>query len=155
TTEIPTVTPSATPLPMMLLVGLAHYQNRPPDDAGILVTVSDLQGNLINQATTNNAGIYQVFIPPNAPFVLRITAPRHLAYETVMAAGAIPAEVSLPGGDLNQDGCVNWQDVSQITAAFSTVAPDVDINNDGLVDAADIAILTGNYQEACAPSIAL
>lgn len=148
-----TPAPASTSLPLITLIGLAHYQNRLPDDADILVTVRDLGGSIISQALTNAGGMYQVQIPADATYWLKLEASQHQRVELLLAVNSLPPEMWLAGGDLNQDGCIDQADIDLITAAFSSGAMDTDINQDGLISAIDIAILTGNYQTTCALSM--
>lgn len=145
----PILLPSGTPLDRVQLVGLAHYQNRLPDDAGIVAMVHDSQGNLVSQTMTDAAGVFTLEIPAQEPYRLSLAAPQHLQIELVLPANSLPSELWLAGGDLNQDGCINQQDIDLVTAEFLLFAPAADINRDGVVSSIDIAVLTGNYQAEC------
>lgn len=150
-------TPTLTPLPVLTLVGLAHYQNRLPDDAGIVVTVRALNGQILSQTLTAANGVYSVAIPVNAGYWLRLAAAQHRPVELLLLPDTLPPEMWLAGGDLNQDGCINQIDVDLITQDFMLTESLSDINQDGMVSAVDIAILTGNFDAACtvAPDAAL
>src|SRR5690606_7051278 len=114
--------------------------------------ISIYTGNLVlvNQAETDATGAYSVAAPSADFFWLVIEAPLYRRFEIGVWPGETLAPVTLAGGDLNADGCVNGADIKLLSAAFNQEDDTTsDINNDGLTDAADLAILTGNYDISC------
>lgn len=145
--QMPTATPG---IPMLFFTGTAFYQNRLPDHSGIRVYVLAGDGVLLSIAQTEARGFYSIAVPANSFYRLIIEAPLHKAFETGIWPGETPPPVTLPGGDLNSDGCIGQTDLALITHYLND--PETlfaDINGDSLVDIIDVAILTGNYQPAC------
>ncbi len=54
--------------------------------------------------------------------------------------------------DLNDDGIVNFGDVSLFVSAFGTSDPDADFNGDGVVNIGDVSILVALYRSPPGPS---
>ena len=54
--------------------------------------------------------------------------------------------------DLNDDGIVNFGDVSLLVSAFGTSDPDADFNGDGVVNIGDVSILVALYGSPPGPS---
>jgi hypothetical protein len=142
----PAATMTATQAPSQLLTGVVRYQRRVPDDSGISVFVVSLQGELLATAQTDATGSYLLAVPVDVPYLLYVTAPLHRPYTLLVEPGEMLPEMTLAGGDLNADGCIDTLDLALLTAQFGlTAMPESDISGDGVTDASDLAILTGNF----------
>jgi hypothetical protein len=154
---LPEVTQAVEPLPtptldipLVLHEGVSHYQNRLPNDAAIQITVMTGNETIVDTTTTNDAGIFSVLAPSEEFFWLVVSAPLHTQYAIGVWPGEPLPEVTLMGGDLDNDGCIGTLDVALLTAQFNQVETlGADINADGLIDVADLAILAGNFDLDC------
>jgi hypothetical protein len=152
-TETPTETPTLTPTlerPMRAIQGTATYQNRQPDQSGIILTVLDSLHIPFNIAVTDAQGVYVIIVPEGEPYTLIVSAPLYQRVELQMEPDQPIEPIVLMGGDLDNDTCINAVDLGMLTVQFGDVASvGGDINGDGLTEAADLAILSGNYDPQC------
>ena len=150
-TDTATASPTATAERLLIAVqGAAHYQYRQPNDAGIRVSILDVNRVLLILTTTDEAGNYAAFIPADEAYWLLVEAPLHRRFATLVQPGEALPVVVLAGGDLNQDGCVGLSDITLLTGQFDLPnSPQSDINGDGVTEASDLAILAGNFDTTC------
>jgi hypothetical protein len=142
----PSVTMTATETLAQLLTGIVRYQSRVPDDSGISVFAYSLLGELLATAQTDATGSYLLAVPVEVPYLLYVTAPLHRPYTLLVEPGEMLPEMTLAGGDLDGDGCIDTLDLALLTAQFGlTAMTESDISGDGVTDASDLAILTGNF----------
>lgn len=151
TTDAPTVTPTSTPT--QPLVGFARYQNRAPDQGGITVTVLSSERVVLATTTTDSYGLFEIVVPGGVFYWLVIDAPLHqLVVLSMEPDSMLPETVTLAGGDLDDDGCINTTDLALLTASFGAERSEhTDINADDRTDLTDLAILSGNYDPECIP----
>ncbi|MBZ0305798.1 MAG: hypothetical protein K8I82_06990, partial [Anaerolineae bacterium] len=149
-----TALPTPSPTPMLVPVeGQAVYQNHQPDNLGINIQVLDADGVVLYASQTQADGKFMVEVPAEFPFRLTVDAPKHRPFEVTLEPGQPLPEIILAGGDLNDDGCINVQDIELISSILeSTMDLVADINGDEMTGAADLAILTGNFDAACTPA---
>lgn len=149
-----TATPTPSPTPILVPVeGLAVYQNHQPDNLGIQIQILDADGTVLYTAQTQADGTYLVEVPAEIPFRLAADAPKHRPFEILLEPEQPLPDIMLAGGDLNDDGCINVQDIELISSILESSTDTLaDINGDGLTGAADLAILTGNFDAACTPA---
>jgi hypothetical protein len=130
--------------------GIARYQNRQPDNAGIQVSILNGSRLLLNTAVTNADGVYIVSAPTQEFYWLVVAAPLHRRFEIGVWPGETPPAVVLAGGDLNDDGCVGPSDLALLTAQFEVAGTTTsDITGDNLTAEDDLAILAGNFDPTC------
>lgn len=135
---------------LMLVNGWASFQNRQPDNAGILVEVRSADGQLWASTVTDAHGSYSVLVPADMPLRFVFIAPLHRINAVIRQPYEDAPPVILAGGDLNGDGCIGDKDIAILTAYFNQLnTPYSDINGDNRTDIADLAILTGHYDSAC------
>jgi hypothetical protein len=147
---IGTATPGGYTL--RVLNGEVHYQNR-TEQTGITVSVFDTHDVLLSVAETNTRGVFSIAVPADADFILLIEAPLHQSIRLEMLPGEALPSLTLFGGDLNNDDCINQDDLDLLLADYETIdSPESDINADGNTNLSDLAILTGNYQAECSNS---
>lgn len=144
------ITPTATPgdIPLRYVQGIVTYQNR-ASQAGITVQIFAEDGTLISVGTTNASGIYSLPAPSEQPYQVLAEAPLHQSRQQIVPVGEMPAEMTLSGGDMNADGCINQADIDLLVAYLESTNSAADITGDGLSNLADLAILTGNFNPAC------
>ncbi|MBN1583751.1 MAG: immune inhibitor A, partial [Anaerolineae bacterium] len=101
--------------------------------------------------TTQADGSYSLNAASGA-HTLRFTHASYLAHELTTSATNVP-QVTLLGGEMNNDGCIDILDLTAITSQFGSTTPDpaaADINGDGIVDIVDIVLVAKNFG-TCAP----
>lgn len=162
-TQLPVITETALPTaattftPVQLLAGSARYQNRLPDQAGIIVMVLSAERVVLATTTTSADGRFEIVTPGGADYWLVIDAPLHqLAMVSMGPDSMLPEMVTLSGGDLDDDGCINTIDLALLTAHYASEGSEInDINGDKQTDVSDLAILSGNYNPECIPTAGL
>ena len=127
---------------------------------------------VLRPADGSAATTYQVTAQPNGGFTLPqvptksytlwVKGDKWLAASTPLdlSQGVIPViNLSLLGGDANNDNSVDSTDFGILIGAFNTSAsvpgdgydPSVDFNEDGFVDSSDFGILIGSFNQTGAP----
>lgn len=94
-----------------------------------------------------NAGVYTVNVPAGT-YKFVVTKAKHLSYtkNELVVADAVAKNVTLAGGDLDNDGSVAFTDLSAILNTYSsTTALDADIDEDGAVGFTDLSVVLNNY----------
>lgn len=148
-----TLTAEPTSTPAQLLAGFARYQNRAPDQAGITVVVLSAGQTVLASTATDAQGLYEIAAPAGEFYWLLIDAPLHqLAALSMWSDSPLPETITLAGGDLDDDTCINNTDLALLTAHFGAEhSESTDINGDDRTDLEDLAILSGNYDPECIP----
>lgn len=135
---------------LALVSGRVIYQNRLPNDSGIVIEVWSANHQRLAVAISDDNGSYAVQVPNDEPLRFVFKAPLHRMNAFILQPLEAPPLMILAGGDLNQDGCIGEQDVAILKAYFNqSNTPYSDINGDNLTDIADLAILSGNYDAMC------
>ncbi len=135
---------------LTLVSGRVIYQNRLPNDSGIVIEVWSANHQQLAVAISDDNGGYTVHVPNDEPLRFVFKAPLHRMNAFILQPLEVPPLMILAGGDLNQDGCIGEQDVAILKAYFNqSNTPYSDINGDNLTDIADLAILSGNYDAMC------
>lgn len=149
----PTVQPTATigGLPLRFIQGIARYQNHVTDDAGIQVQIFDDDLTLVSDVVTNADGIYNVAVPLDSNFWIQVSAWGHRTDRIYITDSEAPPEFTLLAGDLNDDECINFDDL-RLIQVDAEVTP-IDLNDDGIIDLADVALLAGNLKPACVVTV--
>jgi hypothetical protein len=148
---ISSITPTATPggIPLIVISGLIQYQSRSSHE-DIEIHILNMQNVLLSVAQTNESGIFTVPIPAQEAFLLIADAPLHRRLEVIIEPHTILPALTLIGGDLNDDNCINQNDINLLLMAYERInSVQTDINADGITDLSDLAILTGNYDGSC------
>ena len=135
--------------------GTIDLQSR-SNDSGVAFTVV---GAETFSTTTDASGYYELTVPGDTYDVFA-EMDRYLDGERtdeVCPAGGVnqPPQVTLLGGDTNDDCTVNILDLSFMGARFRTSTgdenfdPRADINADGKVNILDLTVAGGNFRETC------
>lgn len=99
-------------------------------------------------AKADSAGKYSVEVPEGT-YTFTVTVKNHLSF-TKSAFDVTEAKenvnVSLKGGDVNNDGTIDVEDLTKLVSGYGT-ASEADINNDGTVDIEDLTRTVSNYGE--------
>jgi len=148
-TQTPTVTPTVNPN-FGRLDGRVKLQGR-TDHSGATLLI-----DLTPIATTAADGWFSLPDIPPGEHVIRAEAPLYLCAERSVTATAGEAtrlpDITLRGGDVNDDRVVNLLDLVTVGAAYNTrppANPRADINEDGWVNVFDLVMVGGNYGLTC------
>lgn len=117
-------------------------QNLPPGMTGTVVP-HDLQNNLFElRMDTTNA----------SPGTHMFTVHTQLGVHEVVDPVTVVIHASRQVGDVNNDGCVDDDDLTRVVLDFDTPGGangDTDVDDSGLVDDADLTIVILHYGEGC------
>ncbi len=135
-TETPTV-----------ITGYAYLEGR-TDHSGIEVT---LEISPAMTTITDASGFYSFEGMPGGSYTVTYTADLYLSavsMDAVVLEGEtnVLCDVTLLGGDLNNDGVIDILDLSLCAASFDTAAPEADVNADGIVDVYDLVLVGKNFK---------
>jgi hypothetical protein len=137
-----------------IVSGVAYLQGRedvcPTGHAGAYVVLYRA-GNVNDSywTVTCHTGNYTIYDIEPGNYTIRIFMEKYLYTEKHIYVGSgdflwLP-EVTLLGGDINQDTIVDMYDISFMCNYYGSTNDDADINGDGIVDIRDIAIACSNY----------
>ncbi len=141
---------SGEPLAVGSVSGTLNPQNTV---RSIVVTLTDESGNSYS-ATVNGKTAYSIADVPAGTYTLTVTSGGSLGYtvnNVVVTAGEDTEidDIRLLYGDVNENGCIDIQDVTIVLNAgnYGSIVSDVnfaDATGDGVVDAKDISLIIGN-----------
>lgn len=136
-------------IPLQYKQGIVRYQNR-EDNAGIQIQIVDDSLTLISEVLTNSDGIYSVAVPLEAAYWIVLSADGHRTERFYLQAiDDVPLEVNLLAGDLNDDECINFNDLAIMQSRLTISDLPADFNGDSKTDISDVALLTGNLNPNC------
>ncbi len=114
--------------------------------AGAVVNIE----NTAWSATTDSSGAFTIFNVTSGIYRIEANAPLHLQTicnnKQISAPITQLANVTLLGGDLNDDDVIDISDATAIGVHFGTASGSADINRDRIVNVLDLIILANNYQ---------
>lgn len=91
-------------------------------------------------------GSYTVSVPADT-YKFVVSKAAHLSYtknEMVVDAD-VAKDVTLKGGDVNEDDVINFVDLGEVVAAYNSESENCDISGDGIVNYVDLAAVIANY----------
>ena len=125
---------------------------------GAVVSFS-LGAKHIDEGRTGGSGTFEVTTSQGEGFyTLQVSKPGYLSAEgdrpVKMTVGSVVnvGKVTLLGGDVNGDNCVDIRDVSYVAWHFDEYDTGADINGDGQIDILDLSLAAGNFGR-CGPII--
>lgn len=91
-------------------------------------------------------GSYTITVPADT-YKFTVTKSKHLSYtkNALEVADDVAKDVTLKGGDLDDDGTIGFADFSQALKAYMTKDAKADLNEDGTVDFVDFTEILKNY----------
>ena len=113
-------------------------------------TVTLTSGGDTYTVTTAN-GAYSVNVP-DGKYTVKVEIDNYLSYEEsdfTVDGTDVSKNVSLLGGDVNDDGAINGADITKLVNGGSYGA-DCDIDGDGVVDFDDLMVVLNNYGKTVA-----
>jgi len=140
------------------LEGFAYMEAR-TDHSGILV---ELSTSPVMTATTDASGAYAFSGMAAGSYTLTMSSGLYLSamatdVEVIDNQANYACDVTLLGGDLNDDEVIDILDLSLCASHFETTDPAADVNADGTVDVYDLVLLGKNFKlegptvVSCAP----
>ena len=98
-------------------------------------------------AYNETAQAYEVKVPEGT-YKLTVNVPKHLSYTENGLVVAVDVEkpVTLKGGDVDGNGTVDFDDLSEVLGNYKTSAPSGDVDGNGTVDFDDLSLVLGNYK---------
>lgn len=146
----PTTTPKLEPpkiLEMGTIEGKVFLQGR-SNHQGATVCINDLPCT-----TSNPDGDFAIYNVPPGTYAVTASMPGYLSAQRseVTVKGmeiVILPDVTLVGGDANNDDVINLSDLTIVGTAYSTSSPSdsqADIDGSGVVDILDLSLTGGNY----------
>jgi len=130
-----------------VLTGNAYMEGR-TDHSGIMVTL-DVSPTMTT--TTDISGTYTFENVLSGTYTITMSADLYLDAMAVNVAVLdnetnYACDVTLLGGDLNNDGIIDILDLATCAAHFETSDPEADVNADGMVDVYDLVLLGKNFK---------
>jgi hypothetical protein len=130
-----------------ILTGNAYMEGR-SDHSGILVT---LEMSPSMTTTTDISGTYTFEGMPSGAYTITMSADLYLSAMATDVAVLenetnYACDVTMLGGDLNNDEIIDILDLSLCAAHFETSDPEADVNADGMVDVYDLVLLGKNFK---------
>ena len=127
--------------------------------SGILV---ELSTSPVMTATTDASGAYAFSGMAAGSYTLTMSSGLYLSamatdVEVIDNQANYACDVTLLGGDLNDDEVIDILDLSLCASHFETTDPAADVNADGTVDVYDLVLLGKNFKlegptvVSCAP----
>ena len=137
--------------------GIINLQSRADDSGAMFTVVGGSAGTF--STTTDALGYYELTVPADTYDVFA-EMDRYLDGERtgeICPAGGVnqPPQVTLLGGDTNDDCVINILDLSFMGSRFMTSAGDAnydlmaDINDDGEINILDLSVTGGNFMGTC------
>ena len=137
--------------------GTVDLQGRSQNNGATFRVVGNNAG--VFSITTNAAGAYELAVPQGT-YQLTTDLDRYLANQRTDQSCPAGETVQLPdvtllGGDANDDCIINILDLAFMGARFGTSTgdpdfdPKADINADGSVNILDLTVAGGNFMESC------
>lgn len=114
--------------------------------ATVVLTAGETTVNAVYNAET---GKYEATVDEGT-YKLTVSVPKHLSYtvNALEVAADVEKAVTVKGGDLNNTGKVDKDDLSILLKAYNTETDDSDINGSGKVDKDDLSILLKSYNQS-------
>lgn len=111
--------------------------------AAAQVSVTGPDSVVLAERLVDQTLLLEISPTADAATVLELAAPGHLA----CAAPVAPARtITLPAGDVNNDGVIDLQDALLVRAAISSDQPaSADVNGDGAVNLFDLILVGRNF----------
>lgn len=109
------------------------------------VTLTDAENNVFTATSVNGAYAVEV---PQGTYTFTVNVKNHLSYtdaDFAVDADVSGKNVSVLGGDLDESGTVDFDDLSEILRNYKTVS-DYDVDGVGEVDFDDLSIVLKNYK---------
>ena len=111
-----------------------------PDRSGVRVAL-----NTGEDSITDSSGQFKFSGLPQGTYIATAGAPRGYldavaSHLPVISGDTLQVSITLPGGDVNDDGRVNVQDLRLMAASLGTTSEQADITANGVVDILDIAV---------------
>ncbi len=132
------------------IAGRVYLQGR-SDQRGVRVSAS-LVPTRVDKVETDATGAFEIVTSHGEGFyTLRASAPGYLSavserpVKVILGAVIHVGEVTLPGGDVNDDGRVDIRDLSYVAWHFDEYDVQADVNGDGRVDILDLSLTAGNF----------
>jgi hypothetical protein len=157
-TALPGTVTSTTVMPIS---GQVLLQGR-TDHSGTSVFVSEVPCPAVNLTSIGVSSLPYTYTLTDAAGNFALTLDSYRSYQCLtafkqnylsaqkkMPVGAL-GSITLPGGDVNQDNCINIFDLTMIGSRYGSNDPRGDVNGDGMVDIFDLTIAANNYGK-CGP----
>lgn len=141
-----------TPEPLAgTISGTAVYQKH-PDQQGITVRLFAGETQLAELSTLAD-GTFAFTDVPSGSYSVVVSAPGHLSVQIPVVVsdnqGASTGVITLPAGDMDNNGIIDLQDAALLGANYDQPAPPapqpVDLDSNGTVSLPDLVLLGGNY----------
>jgi hypothetical protein len=147
--------------PRATISGTVQLQGRLSPLTSGTVKLIDKDGNFLEQTAvySGSSGAYSFTEVPVAPggshYRLEASHREYLSSaleQTISAAPVVLPPTTLRGGDANNDGIINLQDMACLGGAFELAVSTCygqgssDINGDGVTNIQDLALAGGNYE---------
>jgi subtilisin family serine protease len=135
----------------VILAGVVRLQGR-TEHGGVKLFLSETPcpspAGAPSLATTQADGRFSLTLPPGHRFqCLQASHPGYLAGQRADFKPEL-GSLTLPGGDVNQDGQINIFDLALIAVRYQSNDPVADINGDGRVDIFDLSMAASNYNRS-------
>ena len=137
---------------------LLGYVNNPSTDyvvSGTVTSDSSKEATVTLTSTTDEAKVYTVktengayeVIVPNDTYKFVVTKVAHLSYtkNELAVAEDMTKDVTLVGGDTDESGKVDFDDLMSILNAYNTADEAADVDGTSIVDFDDLMIVLNNY----------
>ncbi len=100
-------------------------------------------------AVNTVSGAYTITVPADT-YEFVVTKAKHLSYTKSALAvnedtGNVTKDVTVYGGDLDESGCVDFDDLMLIVNNYNSDVEAGDFNEDGAVDFDDLSMVLNNY----------
>lgn len=95
---------------------------------------------------TTADGVYTITVPADT-YKFEVTKPAHLSYtkNELVVADNTTVDVVLKGGDVDGNGCIDFDDLSSLLLKYGMSEEEADINGDGVINFDDLSKLLLNY----------
>jgi hypothetical protein len=126
------------------------------DHRNVLVS-GTLAAGRVDKGHSDASGHFEIVISHGEGFYTLVAAmPGYLSAESERPVQVIVdsvthvGQVTLLGGDVNGDNCIDVRDLSYVAWHFDEYAPNADVNGDELVDILDLSLMATNFGQ-CGP----
>jgi hypothetical protein len=116
-----------------------------------------LAAGRVDEGRSDTSGHFEIVTSHGEGFYTLVAAmPGYLSAEADRPVQVIVnsvthvGEMTLLGGDVNGDNCIDVRDLSYVAWHFDEYAPNADVNGDGLVDILDLSLMAVNFGQ-CGP----
>ena len=140
--------PLPTGVPLTIIVQVQPEAGYASDVTAQVLNNPDL--TVTQVSTTGQARVFELSLPTTTADQplgqVLFDAPAHLACFVELSATSPGSTISLKAGDVNNDGVIDYQDISEISSSLASGELVGDINQDGRVDILDLTYVGGNYR---------